>query len=90
MTHSVWRFRLRILAEFLQYLIKRKFRSKKRDTLFPNAKGINLRVLMSPILGLWNRFWMPLGQEFIGKKARPSKDSAFLDPCLQEGWVDNL
>ena len=43
--------------------------------LFPNEKRMNLKVLVSPILDLWKRFWMSLGHEFIGKKTRPSRDS---------------
>ena len=43
--------------------------------LLPNAKRTNLKVSVSPILDLWNRFRKSLGHEFIGKKATPSRDS---------------
>ena len=43
--------------------------------LLPNAKKMNLKVLMSPGSDLWTRFRMSAGHEFIGKKARPSNDS---------------
>ena len=43
--------------------------------LFPNAKRMNLKVSVSPISDLWKRVRMTLGHEFIGKKARPSRDS---------------
>ena len=40
-----------------------------------NAQKIDLKELMSPISDLWKRFQMSLGYEFIGKKAKPSRDS---------------
>ena len=43
--------------------------------LFSNAKRVNLKVPVSPILDLWKRFWMSFGHEFIRKKARPSEYS---------------
>ena len=43
--------------------------------MLPNAKRINLKVSVSPISDLWKRFRMSPGHEFIGKKARPSRDS---------------
>ena len=58
-----------------RYLMKRKFRSKWGEMLFPNAKRINLKVSLSPILDLWKRFRMSSGHEFTGKKARLSRDS---------------
>ena len=60
---------------FLQYLRRRKFRSKWRDMLFPNARRMDLKGLVAPISDLWNRFRMALSHKFIGKKARPSSDS---------------
>ena len=45
--------------------------------LFQNAKEINLKVLVSPILNLWNKFQIYLASEFIVKKAKPSDVSVF-------------
>ena len=42
--------------------------------LFPNAKRMNFKVPVSPISDLWKKFRMSPGHEFIGKKARPSRD----------------
>ena len=63
-----------ILPGLLRYLMRRKFRSKWGEMLLPNAKRINLRVSVSPISDLWKRFQMSPGHEFIGKKARSSRD----------------
>lgn len=41
---------------------------------FQNAKKINLKVSVSPILGLWKRFKISLVCEFIGKKVKPSRN----------------
>ena len=43
--------------------------------LFENAKNINLKLSVSPISNLWKRFQISLVHEFIGKKAKPSRDS---------------
>ena len=43
--------------------------------LFLNTKRMNLKASVSPVLGLWKRFQITLGHEFIQKKARPSRDS---------------
>ena len=73
--------------------------------LFLNTKRMNFKASVSPVLGLWKRFQITLGHEFIQKKARPSRDSFrilklegfmfregqyFLHHCLQEGRVNNL
>ena len=57
-----------------RYLMKRKFKSKWGDMLFPNTKRMNLKVSVSPISDLWKRCQMSPGHEQIGKKARPSGD----------------
>ena len=75
MIHCIWRIRLGILPGLLRYLMREKFRSKWGVMLLPNAKRIKLKVSVSPIPDLWKRFRMSPGHEFIGKKARPSRDS---------------
>ena len=52
--------------------------------MLPNAKRMNLKVSMLPISDLWKRFRMSLGHEFIGKKARSSRDSVL------EFWSSNV
>ena len=74
-TYCVWRICLEILQGFFWYLMKRKFRSKWGDMLFPYAKRINWKVSMPPISVLWKRVCMSPGHELIGKNARPSSDS---------------
>ena len=64
-----------ILPGLLRYLMRRKFRSKWGDMLLPNAKRMNLKVSVSPISDLWKRLRMSPSHEFIGIKARPSRDS---------------
>ena len=73
--HCISRMHLGILVGFFWYLMKRKFKSKWEDMLFPNAKRTNLKVSVSPISDLWKRCWMSPGHEQIGKKASPSRDS---------------
>ena len=63
------------LAKFFRYLMKREFRGKYGDMLFPNAKRMNLKVSVSPISDLWKIFQMSLGHEFIGRRTKPSRDS---------------
>ena len=75
MIQCIWRMPLGILVGFFGYLMKRKFKSKWGDMLFPNAKRTNFKVSVSPISDLWKRCWMSPGHEQIGKKARPSRDS---------------
>ena len=58
MIHCIWRMPLGILVGFFRYLMKRKFKSKWGDMLFPNAKTMNLKVSVSPISDLWKRCWM--------------------------------
>ena len=60
--------------------------------LLPNAKRINWKVSVSPISDLRKRFWMSPGHEFIGKKARPSRDSVLElwsseDSCLERDSI---
>ena len=50
-----------------------KIHEQMRNTLFANAKMMNLKVSASSILDLWNRLQMSLGHEFIGKKTLPSR-----------------
>ena len=45
--------------------------------LFPNAKRINSKVSVPPIINLWKRFQMSSSHELIGKKAKASRDSVF-------------
>ena len=74
MIHCICRIRLGILPGLLRYLMSRKFRSKWGDMLLSNAKKMNLKVSVSPISDLQKRFRMSPRHEFIGKKARPSRD----------------
>ena len=50
--------------------------------LLPNAKRMNVKVLVLPFSDLCKRLQMSLGDEFFGKKV--------LHLCLQEDPVDNL
>ena len=75
MIHCIWRMRLGILVGFFRYLMKRKFKSKWGDMLFPKAKRANLKVSVPPFSDLWKRCWMSPGHEQIRKKAMPSRDS---------------
>ena len=52
--------------------------------LFPNAKRTNLKVSVSPISDLWNRFRMSLGHEFIGKKSKAIKRLWGAPPLYQQ------
>ena len=72
--------------------------------LFENTKAISLKLSVLPISDLWKRSQICLVHEFIGKKAKPSRDSVlefwsswdsekgsiFFHLCIQEGHVDNL
>ena len=50
--------------------------------LFPNAKRTNLKVSVSPISDLWNRFRMSLGHEFIGKKKQGYQETLGGTPTI--------
>ena len=63
------------LARILPVLNEEKIQKQMWEMLFPNAKRMNWKVSVSPISDLWKRVRMSLGHEFIGKKARPSRDS---------------
>ena len=43
--------------------------------LFQNTKNISLKVSVSPISDLWKIFQISLAHEFIGKKAKLSRDT---------------
>ena len=75
MIDCIWRIYLGIFPGLLRYLMRRKFRSKSRELLFPNEKRMNLKVLVSPISDLWKTLQMSPGHKFIGKKAMQSRHS---------------
>ena len=63
----LWGIRLRILTGFLRHLMEKEFRCKHKNTLFLYEKRMKLKVSITPISGLWKKFRMSLGHEFIWK-----------------------
>ena len=66
------------LARISPVFNEEKIQEQMGNTLFANAKIMNLKVSTSSILDLWNRLQMSLGHEFIGKKTLPSRNSLFI------------
>ena len=66
-----------ILARISPVFNEDKIQEQMGNTLFSNAKMMNLKVSVSLISDLWNKLQMFLGHEFIGKKAWLSRDSVF-------------
>ena len=60
------------LGRVLPVFNEKKNQEQIGRRLYPNA---NLKVSVSAISDLWKRFRISHTQEFIGKEARPSKDS---------------